>query len=106
MSRPLRSSALALSPSQTGDHGTVQLRFLLLSELQEVLQCQVDPPLRLLHLPDVQVQVDGGGLGGGAGGEAGEVLRDVIVGHRGPLVVVRLRPALHQEDIITVSLDY
>ena len=106
MSLSFRSSALTLSLSQTGDNGAVQVRFLLRSELQEVLQCEVDPPLGLLHLPDVQVQVDGGGLGGGAGGEAGEVLRDVIVGHGGPLVVILLRPALDQEDIVTVSLDY
>ena len=108
MSLSLRSSDLAPSLNQTGDHGAVQLRFLLLSELQEVLQCQVDPPLRLLHLPDVLVQVDGGGLGGGAGagGETGEVLRDVIVGHGGPLVVIRLRSTLDQEDIVSVRLDY
>ena len=79
---------------------------LLLPQLQQVLQGEVDPPLRLLHLPDVQVQVHGGGLGGGAGGEAGEVLRDVIVGHGGPLEVIRFRPALDQEDIVTVSLYY
>ena len=80
---------------------------MLLPELQKVLQCEVDPPLRLLHLPDVDVQVEGGGLGGGrggGGGKAGEILRDVIVGQRGPLVVIKLRPALHQEDL-RVGLD-
>ena len=82
---------------------------LLLSQLQKVLQCEVDPPLRLLHLPDVDVEVQGGGLGrgggGGGGGETGEVLRDVIVGQGGSLLVIRLRSALDQEDL-SVSLDY
>ena len=81
---------------------------LLLPQLQQVLQGEVDPPLRLLHLPDVEVQVDRGGLGclgGGGGGEAGEILRDVIIGQRGSLLAIRLRSALDQEDL-GVSLDY
>ena len=81
------------------------LLLLLLSQLQEVLQGEVDPSLGLLHLPDVEVQVDRGGLRGGAGGEAGEVLRDVIVRHGAPQLVVLLRPALEQEDVVT-GLDY
>ena len=80
---------------------------LLLSELQEVLQCRVDPPLGFLHLPDVDLQLHGG-LGAGAGGDAGDrqVPRDVIVGHRGPLLVIRLRPALDKEHVVVAGLDY
>ena len=40
---------------------------LLLSELEKVLQSDVNPPLGLLHLPNVEVQRARGGGGGGGG---------------------------------------
>ena len=98
MSFSLRSSPLSHGGAIPGWF------LLLLPQLEKVLQRQVDPPLRLLHLSDVDVQVQGGGLRGGRGGKTGEILRDVIVGQRGPLLVIRLRPALDQEDL-RVGLD-
>ena len=43
---------------------------LLLSELEKVLQSDVNPPLGLLHLPNVEVEVQRARGGGGGGGGA------------------------------------
>ena len=72
MSLPLRSSVresdryretFSLPPRCV--HVVTQRWDLLLSQLQEVLQGHVDPPLSLLHLPDVEVDVQWGAGGGG-----------------------------------------
>ena len=78
---------------------------LLLSELEKVLQSDVNPPLSLLHLPNVEVEVQRARGGGGGGGDhLTEVLGDV---QTFPLVDlhVRLCRALDQHHVVTCLDD-
>ena len=84
------------------------LVLLLLSELEKVLQSDVNPPLGLLHLPDVEVDVQWGAGGGGVTAvgvtdHLTEILGDV---ETPPLVDLKVGfvPTLDQHHIV-VGLD-